>query len=99
MRTSIRKSNQPYLECLSAQMECDPTEAINYLLTELRRIGYSFNSGVTLAVGGQTQTAEPDRTTEHQVKAQELGSTGSLMAALSNDPIIERILTAGLEVF
>lgn len=104
MRVSIRKSNRPYLERLSAQMEGDPTEAINYLLTELRRVGYSFNSGVTLAVGG----LEPTRLTENheqgyaiepKVNPKELGSTGSLMAALSNDPVIERILTAGLEVF
>lgn len=101
MRVSIRKHNQPYLERLSAQMETDPTEAINYLLTELRRVGYSFNSGVTIAVGGleSSRSIDPDRTIEPETKPQELGCTGSLMAALSNDPVIEKILTAGLEVF
>jgi hypothetical protein len=29
-------------------MESDPTEALNYLLTELNRINYSFNSSVNL---------------------------------------------------
>jgi hypothetical protein len=104
MRVSIKKHNQQYLQRLAAQMEVDPSEAVNYLLTELRRVGYSFNSNVTLALGN----SNPSRSTENQeqghsfvmeVKAKELGSTGSLMNALSKDPVIERILTAGLEVF
>jgi hypothetical protein len=101
MRISIRKHNRPYLDRLAAQMETDSTEAINYLLTELRRVGYSFNSGVTLTVGGleSGRFTDPDRATEPQTKPKELGSTGSLMAAVSKDPVIERILTAGLEVF
>lgn len=101
MRVSIRKHNCPYLDRLAAQMETDPTEVVNYLLTELRRVGYSFNSGVTLAVGGleSSRSADSDRVTESQTKPKELGSTGSLMAAVAKDPVIERILTAGLEVF
>ena len=102
MRISIKKHNQAYLSRLSAQMECDPSESINYLLTELRRIGYSFNANITLAVGGLEQSSrstESDQASEPQIKPQEFGSTGSLMAVLSNDPVIERILTAGLEVF
>jgi hypothetical protein len=48
MRISIKKYNRPYLERLASQMESDPTEAVNYLLTELHRINYSFNSSVNL---------------------------------------------------
>lgn len=104
MRTSIRKPNRLYLERLALQMESDPTEAINYLLTELRRVGYSFNSGVTLAVGSlettrSTENHELGYAIEPEVKPKTLGSTGSLMAALTKDPVIERILTAGLEQF
>lgn len=104
MRISIRKNNSLYLERLSAQMESDPTEVVNYLLTELRRVGYSFNSNVTLAVGNFTLTPltenhDSDYALESKVKTVELGSTGSLMAAVAKDPVIERILTAGLEVF
>lgn len=102
MRLSIRKSNQPYLERLSAQMEVDPSEAVNYLLTELRRVGYSFNSNVTLAVGGldrSTETNDSGHAVESELKPKALGSTGSLMAAVAKDPVIERILTAGLEQF
>ncbi len=98
MRISIRKPNRLYLERLSAQMESDPTEVVNYLLTELRRVGYSFNSGVTLAVGNFTLTP-PTENHDSKVKPVELGSTGSLMAAVAKDPVIERILTAGLEHF
>jgi hypothetical protein len=104
MRISIKKHNQQYLQRLSAQMEVDPTEAVNYLLTELRRVGYSFNSNVTLAVGDfkpsrSTENQEQGHSFEIETKPKELGSTGSLMNALSKDPVIERILTAGLEVF
>jgi hypothetical protein len=76
-------------------MEVEPSEALNYLLTELRRVGYSFNSNVTLAVGGH----ELDRAIEPEVKPKALGSTGSLMATLTKDPVIEHLLTAGLEQF
>lgn len=104
MRISIRKPNRLYLERLSAQMECDPTEALNYLLTELRRVGYSFNSGVTLAVGSLELTRPTENqglghAIEPELKPKEVGTTGSLFAAVAKDPVIERILTAGLEVF
>lgn len=104
MRVSIRKSNRPYLERLSAQMESDPTEALNYLLTELRRVGYSFNSNVTLAVGAYTPTPSTEnhglgQVIEPELNPKTLGSTGSLMAALTKDPVIEHLLTAGLEQF
>lgn len=99
MRISIRKPNRLYLERLASQMESDPTEAVNYLLMELRRVGYSFNSGVTLAVGGSTENYESDRAIEPKVNPKTLGSTGSLMAALTKDPVIEHLLTAGLEQF
>lgn len=99
MRISIRKSNRLYLERLASQMESDPTEAVNYLLTELRRVGYSFNSNVTLAVGGSTENHGLGQAIEPEVNPKALGSTGSLMAALSKDPVIEHLLTAGLEQF
>lgn len=99
MRTSIRKPNRLYLERLASQMESDPTEAVNYLLTELRRVGYSFNSNVTLAIGGSTETHGLSRAIEIDSNPKTLGSTGSLMEALTKDPVIERILTAGLEQF
>jgi hypothetical protein len=95
MRISIRKSNRLYLERLSAQMETDPAEAVNYLLTELRRVGYSFNANVTLTVGG----FELGHASEAEVKPKELGSTGSLMAAVAKDPMIQHLLSVGLEEF
>ena len=98
MRISIKKHNQPYLQRLSAQMESDPTETINYLLTELRRVGYSFNSNVTLAVGG-TQLSSTSDYQPFEEKAVELGSTGSLMSALEKDPLIERLISVGLDQF
>jgi hypothetical protein len=98
MRISIKKHNRQYLQRLSAQMEVDPNEAVNYLLLELKRIDYSFNSGINLAVGGLEKTQEIATTAEHYSTVP-LGSTGSLMKALENDPVIERLISVGLDQF
>ncbi|MBE9038605.1 hypothetical protein [aff. Roholtiella sp. LEGE 12411] len=43
MRASIRPHLQPYFKALQGQMECDSlTEALNHLLMDLKRRGYSF---------------------------------------------------------
>ena len=92
MRVSIRKHNRSYLERLGSQMECsDYTEVINYLLTELRRVNYSFNAQVNLGINAH-QIIEPESPTEPGQYA---------MSGLSaiNDPLIERLVTAGLEEF
>ncbi len=89
MRISIKKYNRPYLERLASQMESNPAEAINYLLTELRRVGYSFNSNITLAVG-----FEPMRS----IESHDLGY--SIEAEVNpKDPTIQHLLSVGLEEF
>ena len=92
MRVSIHKHNRSYLERLGSQMECsDYTEVINYLLTELRRVNYSFNAQVNLGIN-DPQIVETEAPTEPGQYA---------MSGLSaiNDPLIERLVTAGLEEF
>lgn len=92
MRVSIRKHNQPYIERLGYQMECDdPSEVINYLLTELKRINYSFNAEVNLGINAPTFERESHPTEPGQYA----------MSALSaiNDPVVDRLLAVGLEQF
>jgi hypothetical protein len=85
-------------------MEVNPSEAVNYLLTELRRVGYSFNSGVTLSVGSfypnaSTHNYEPDRIIESDLKPNTTGLSGSLFTAVAKDPTIQHLISVGLEEF
>ena len=104
MRISILKSNRGYLERLSAQMESNPAEAVNYLLTELKRVGYSFNSDLTLRVGSleltrSTETDNLSYAVNPEVQTNSLGSTDLLVAAVTKDPTIQHLLSLGLEEF
>jgi hypothetical protein len=98
MRVSIKRHNQQYLQRLAAQMEVEPSEAVNYLLLEIKRVGYSFNSGINLAVGSLEKTQEIATTVEDNPPIP-MGSTGSLMRALQNDPVIEKLISVGLDQF
>lgn len=97
MRVSIRKHNRAYLERLGWQMECDdPTEVINYLLTELKRIGYSFNAEVSLGIGVNAPTSHSG--------ISELTEPGQypmsgMSAVMDCDPVIDRFISVGLEQF
>lgn len=45
MKVSIKPYNQQYLHLIGSQMGIDkPSEVINYLLLELKKMGYSFGS-------------------------------------------------------
>jgi hypothetical protein len=45
MKVSIKPYNQQYLHLIASQMGIDkPSEVINYLLLELKKMGYSFGS-------------------------------------------------------
>lgn len=92
MRVSIRKHNRSYVERLAAQMECSPNEAINYLLTELRRINYSFGAEATLRINASN--TEPER----PIEPGQFPMSG-LAYINDSDPVIERLVTAGLEEF
>ena len=96
MRVSIRKHNRTYLERLGWQMECDdPTEVINYLLTELKRIGYSFNAEVSLGIADRSVSSLPIEPTEPTEPGQYAMSAFSAV----NDPVINRLVGIGLEEF
>lgn len=96
MRVSIRKHNRTYLERLGYQMECDePTEVINYLLTELKRIGYSFNAEVSLGIASSNTTSYPYESSEPTEPGQYAMSAFSAV----NDPLIDHLISVGLDEF
>jgi hypothetical protein len=46
-RITVKSQNLAYFQALQAQMECsNPTEALNHLLMDLKRRGYSFLDGM-----------------------------------------------------
>jgi hypothetical protein len=48
MRATIKKYNQEYFQNIQSQMGCESTsEALNHLLLDLKRRGYSFLNDVT----------------------------------------------------
>lgn len=102
MRVSIRKYNRSYLERLGNQMECqDPTEVINYLLTELRRIHYSFNAEATLTIQVASETFSSELEWEQPTEPGQyaMSAFSAVMDESSSDPVIDRLLTVGLEQF
>ena len=95
MRLTIRKHNQPFLNRVAAQMECNQTETLNYLLTELNRVNYSFNSAVSLGIKGFSTP-----------KSQEIGEVSEESGQLAEsglsylpDAAINRLISIGLEEF
>jgi hypothetical protein len=48
-RISIRPHHRQFIERIAAQMGCDQTEALNFLLHELRRQNFSFSSQLPTA--------------------------------------------------
>lgn len=96
MRVTIKKQNQQFLNKLCNQMECyDQTEVINYLLTELKRINYSFNSSVNLGINiSPVLSTLPSEVPE--IEASGYAQSG---LAYINDPTIERLVALGLDEF
>ncbi|MCC5638742.1 hypothetical protein LC593_23485 [Nostoc sp. CHAB 5844] len=86
MRASIKSHLQPYFRALQGQMECDsPTEALNYLLMDLKRQGYSFLDDYQYKpVIAPQQPREP--LSQDDIPQNE-------------DPFIRRLLEIGIEEF
>ena len=101
MKVTVKRSNQRFLQMISDQMESDPTEALNYLLTELRRVNFSFNSITTLSI------AKPltESSTESLAQTDEACfGTGHLRQIVEKDlseidPTIQKLLAVGLDEF
>ncbi len=91
MRVTIRSHNRLYLQQLAAQMECDCGEALNYLLVELKRVNFSFNSEINLGININSSVEKPVEPGQLPMSA--------LAYINETDPVIERLVPAGLEEF
>jgi hypothetical protein len=97
MRISIKKHNHQYLNRLCNQMECyDQTEVVNYLLTELKRVNYSFNSQVNLGINVSPEVSTAVLETP---QLEEPGQHAQSGISYLNDPVIERLVALGLDEF
>lgn len=97
MRVTIKRHNQQFLNKLCNQMECyDQTEVLNYLLTELKRINYSFNSSVSLGIN---TSPVPSILPSELPQIEEPGQYAQSGLSYINDPAIERLLAIGLDDF
>lgn len=95
MRVTIKRHNQQYLNRLASQMECyDQTEVVNYLLTELKRINYSFNAEVNLGISTTQVIAHIPK-----LEPEEPGQFALSGLSAINDPALERLISIGIEQF
>lgn len=91
MRITIKPHNRAYIELIKNQMECyDNSEVINYLILELKRLGYTF--GAQLPVIPVT----PISTTTNLQPTNTIGFTTDEQLAEQTDPIIDRLIALGL---
>lgn len=100
-RITIKSQNLAYFQALQAQMECsNATEAINHLLMDLKRRGYSFLDGMEYIPQPLeiTQPAPKSRVRKPSpVKA--IAPTQPIEYVLDYgdiDPVIERFIAMGL---
>jgi len=86
MRVTIKKHNQAYLKLIGNQMEVeDPSEVINYLLLELRKMGYSFSSPLQLPIAQAYPTVQAPQEIQKQHTPAVADPVISRMAALIED--------------
>lgn len=63
---------------------------------ELKRIGYSFNAEVSLGIGGNSPLSHTDSIEPTEPGQQAMSG---LSAVMDSDPVIDRLLSLGLEQF
>jgi hypothetical protein len=88
-RITIKSQNQAYFQALQIQMECsNATEALNHLLMDLKRRGYSFLEGMEY-VPAYTASALPQKP-QKAIK----GKVQPAQPAFNHpesDPVIDRL--------
>lgn len=87
MRITIKSHNRAYIDKIATQMEIsDKSEVINYLLLELKRLGYSFNSQISVYPLSQ----QPEDI-QYSIPNDSLPTPSEAF-----DPIIERLISLGV---
>lgn len=107
MKVSIKSYNQQYLHLIGSQMGIDkPSEVINYLLLELKKMGYSFGSPLPQIAqypmpNAQQQQFEPATAMSGLsfVPQSPQAIQEFEQVAEEIDPVINRLLALGLESF
>jgi len=97
-RISIKAHHKQYLELIAQQMGTDVSSALDYLIFELRRVGFSFSSPLPPVAPAPLATVPPPQPIGAFVPFQEVASTS---APLNNEPdeVISRFLSLGMEEF
>lgn len=91
MRASIKPHLQQYFRALQEQMECtNPTEALNHLLMDLKRRGYSFLDDY------QYKSAMSNDKPQRVYTVERLSQDD---IPQNEDPYIRRLLEIGMEEF
>jgi hypothetical protein len=100
-RITIKSQNQAYFQALQIQMECsNPTEALNHLLMDLKRRGYSFLEGMEY-VPAYTVEALPEKP-QRAIKGKLQPSQPAFIHPENIpevDPVIARLVAIGLDDF
>jgi hypothetical protein len=93
MKLSIKKHNQEYVRELASSLGTTESEAINYLFLKIKSEGFTSNAPAPIqaSIGFQVPKIEPiqDLITPSEI-ADDFQQT---------DPLIDRLLNAGLEGF
>lgn len=96
MRASIKPHLQPYFKALQGQMECDNlTEALNHLLMDLKRRGYSFLEDYQYKPAMCNN--KPQSIYTSQQPQREALSQDDIPQ--NEDPYVRRLLEIGMEEF
>ncbi|MFN6570628.1 hypothetical protein [Dendronalium sp. ChiSLP03b] len=87
MRASIKSHLQPYFRALQGQMECNnTTEALNHLLMDLKRRGYSFLDEYQYKPAIAPQPPQKESLPQDDIPQ-------------NDDPYIRRLIEIGMEEF
>lgn len=107
LRLTIPKHHDVYLHSIASQMGCDTSEALNYLLWELRKSNHQFGDSLPQYQHPQAQqpTEYPQATAMSALSWQpqspqairDFEASQELQEEI--DPVIERLLSLGLESF
>jgi hypothetical protein len=109
MRLSIKPHNRQYILKLAEYLNCPPSEAINYLLLKIKsegllkepitedkfqKIGFDFNEDILISLD-EDDFKTPSEKIDDFYQSQQ--SQSHLQE--QTDPLIARLLSAGLEGF
>jgi hypothetical protein len=96
MKLSIKKHNQEYIRELANSLGTTESEAINYLLLKIKSEGFASNAPVPVqaSIGFEVPKIAPiqDLRTPSEI-------ADDFYLSQQTDPLIDRLLNAGLEGF